>query len=70
VLNLETARYHSVNSTGAAMLQALEKASTVAEAAQRLAEQYGQPLDEIEADLCEFCEDLVQRRLIELDSSA
>jgi len=70
ILNLNTGRYHSVNSTGASMLQSLEKAATVAEAAGRLSEQYGRPREEIETDLCEFCEDLLRRDLIALDSTA
>jgi hypothetical protein len=70
ILNLETGKYHSVNPTGATMLQTLEDASTVAEAAGRLAELYDRPLDEIETDLCAFCDDLLARSLIELDGSA
>ena len=69
LLNLETGQYHSVNPTGAAMLQTLEKVSTVAEAAQQLATQYDRPLDEIETDLCDFCDELLARRLIELNSA-
>ena len=70
LLNLETGQYHSVNPTGAAMLQTLEKVSTVAEAAQQLATQYDRPLDEIQTDLCDFCDELLARRLIELNSAA
>ena len=70
ILNLETGKYHSVNPTGAAMLQVLEKASTVAEATDRLAEQYGRPRDEIEVDLCEFCEELLARGLLVVDTAA
>lgn len=70
ILNLETGKYHSVNPTGATMLQTLERTSTVGAAAGRLAELYNRPLDEIETDLCAFCEDLVARGLIELDSGA
>jgi Coenzyme PQQ synthesis protein D (PqqD) len=69
ILNLETGKYHSVNPTGATMLQELERASTVAEAAGRLAERYGRSLDEIEEDLCAFCDDLLSRSLIELDGA-
>ena len=66
ILNLETGRYHSVNPTGAVMLETLDSAPTVAEAAERLAQRYERPLDEIESDLCAFCEGLLERNLLEL----
>jgi len=70
ILNLETGRYHSVNQTGAVMLETLDKADSVSDAAERLAERYRRPLDEIQTDLCEFCEGLLERNLLELDSTA
>jgi hypothetical protein len=67
ILNVETGKYHSVNPTGATMLQTLEQTATVGDAVGRLAELYDRPLGEIEADLCAFCDDLLARSLIELD---
>ena len=69
VLNLQTGKYHGLNATGGRMLEVLERATTVADAAQRLANEYGRPVDEIESDLCDFCRDLMERGLIELRSA-
>lgn len=69
LLNLETGHYHGVNPTGGRMLEALEKAGTVREAAAQLAEEYDQPRDGVEQDLCAFCADLVERGLVEVDGS-
>src|SRR5687767_1303005 len=66
VLNLQTGKYHGLSPTGGRMLEMLERSPTVREAAARLASEYGQPLETIEADLCEFCVALHERGLIEL----
>jgi coenzyme PQQ synthesis protein D (PqqD) len=70
VLNLETGKYHGLNPTGGRMLEVLEKTPNVAEAATKLAAQFGVPLDEIRRDLLTFCEDLAERGLLELDGSS
>jgi Coenzyme PQQ synthesis protein D (PqqD) len=56
-----------VNPTGGRMLAALDEVGNVREAAARLAGEYDQPLEQIEVDLCEFCEALSERGLIELE---
>jgi hypothetical protein len=66
ILNLETGTYHGVNPTGARMLDVLQRASSVRDAAARLAEEYRVPLEQMEQDVCEFCRDLLHRGLIEL----
>jgi hypothetical protein len=66
VLNLETGRYHGVNPTGGRILDALERSETVAEAAEKLAAEYEQGPDEVEADVLAFCSDLLARGLVEL----
>jgi hypothetical protein len=48
------------------MLEALERADSVDQAAQQLATEFGQPLDSIRADLVELCSGLVARGLIVL----
>jgi hypothetical protein len=68
VLNLHTGKYYGLNPTGGQMLEELERAPTVGEAVRLLAERFGQPLDEIERDLCDLCRDLLERGLIELAS--
>ena len=66
VLNLQTGKYHGLNPTGGRMLEVLERSETIGAAAQQLAEEYGGPLETLQADLCDFCRDLLERGLIEL----
>jgi Coenzyme PQQ synthesis protein D (PqqD) len=67
VLNLETGRYHGLNATAGQMLEALEKAATVAEAARSLAASYDVEQTAVERDLLELCAALLERGLIDLD---
>jgi hypothetical protein len=67
VLNLETGRYHGLNATAGAMLEALEKASCISEAAAALADRYTQPPELVERDIFELCTLLLERGLIEVD---
>jgi hypothetical protein len=66
VLNLQTGTYHGLNPVGGRMLETLERSPTVQVAAETLAGEYEQPLDEIQRDLLEFCTDLLERGLIEV----
>jgi len=66
VLNLETGKYHGLNPTAGRMLEAIEQAPTVGDAARRIAEHFDRSLDEVESDLCNLCRDLLGRGLIEL----
>jgi Coenzyme PQQ synthesis protein D (PqqD) len=66
VLNLETGKYHGLNATADAMLEALENASCVRDAAAALGESYEQPREVIEQDVCELCQLLLKRGLIEV----
>jgi hypothetical protein len=67
VLNLQTGRYHGLNATAGSMLEALERASCVRDAAAAVAADYGQPQEIVERDLCELCNLLLARELVELD---
>jgi hypothetical protein len=67
VLNLETGKYHGLNATAGSMLDALERAASVRDAAAVVAADYGQPQAAVEEDMCELCSVLLARGLIELD---
>jgi Coenzyme PQQ synthesis protein D (PqqD) len=67
VLNLETGKYHGLNATAGTMLEALESASCVSDAASALASRYTQPEQVIERDMYELCNVLLERGLIEVD---
>ncbi len=67
VLNLHTGKYHGLNATAGHMLEALEKAPSVREAAAAVAGNYGQSPAAVEKDMCELCEQLLDRDLVEID---
>lgn len=69
VLNLHTGKYHGLNATAGSMLEALEHAACVRDAAATLAESYEQDQSVIERDLCELCQSLLERGLIETDGA-
>jgi hypothetical protein len=66
VLNLVSGKYHGLNPIAGRMLEVLQDAGRVADAASRLAIEFGVPLGEIRTDIVEFCGDLERRGLIEL----
>jgi hypothetical protein len=70
VLNLETGKYHGLNATAGQMLEALEQAACVRDAAIVLSARYEQDQSVIELDLCELCRSLLERGLIEADDAA
>jgi Coenzyme PQQ synthesis protein D (PqqD) len=69
VLNLETGKYHGLNATAGRMLKALEQAASVRDAAAALATDYEQDLSIVVRDLCELCQSLLERGLIETDGN-
>jgi hypothetical protein len=67
VLNLETGKYHGLNATAGRMLAALEQAATVRDAVLALAPSFGQAESVVQMDLCELCNALLDRGLINVD---
>jgi hypothetical protein len=67
VLNLETGKYHGLNPTAGRMLETLERAESVLDAATVAAGEYEQPQATTERDMCELCSSLLERGLIEID---
>ncbi len=67
VLNLQTGRYHGLNATAGAMLEALERAACVRDAAVAVAADYEQPEAVLEHDMCALWRVLLERGLVELD---
>jgi hypothetical protein len=70
VLNLETGKYHGLNPTAGRMLQALSETASVREAAAAVAAEYDSPAETIEVDICDLCQNLLDRGLVERDGSA
>jgi hypothetical protein len=70
VFNLQTGKYHGLNATAGSMLEALEQASCLRDAAVAVAEEYAQPPAVVERDMCELCDGLLARGLIELDGDS
>jgi hypothetical protein len=69
ILNLHTGKYHGLNATAGRMLEELERASSVRAAAAVLADDYSQPSETVEQDLCSLCRSLLERGLIEADGA-
>lgn len=66
VLNLNTGRYHGLNATAGRMLDALERADSLRDAAAAVAENYEQPRQTVEKDMCDLCQLLLARELVEI----
>lgn len=70
LLNLSTGNYHGVNATGARLLALLPQGDgSVRLAVERLAAECGLPADDVAGELADFCGDLAQRGLLELDAA-
>jgi hypothetical protein len=67
VLNLQTGKYHGLNPTAGRMLEAMTKSPSLREAAAALVAEYEAPAATIEGDICELCQTLLDRGLIERD---
>src|SRR5262245_51634777 len=67
VLNLRTGKYHGLNPTAGRMLEALAGEGSVRAAAAVVAAEYEQPLSMAERDICDLCEALLERGLVEID---
>jgi len=67
ILNLQTGIYHGLNASAGRMLEELQRAARVADAAAALADSYDQPLEVLERDICALCRDLLERGLVEVE---
>jgi Coenzyme PQQ synthesis protein D (PqqD) len=70
MLNLHTGKYHGLNATAGKILETLERTSCVRDAVRALVDTYGQPREVLERDICEFCQSLAERGLIEVSGGA
>lgn len=69
ILNLQTGKYHGLNPMGGHMLEVLSESDDVRSAAERVATEYDQELDVVQADFVTFCSDLLQRGLVEIQDA-
>jgi hypothetical protein len=69
ILNLRTGKYHGLNPTAGAMLDALAATGTVAAASADVAEKFGLGEEEVAGDMQRLCEALLERSLIELEEA-
>ena len=70
VLNLRTGKYHGLNPTAGAMLEALERSGSISGASAAVARRFELPMQTVEDDLRRLCSALLERDLIELDDTA
>ena len=66
VLNLETGKYHGLNSTAGRMLEALDRLGSVEDVVALLSEEFQVPSETLRADVHRFCEEMRERGLLEL----
>jgi hypothetical protein len=66
LLNLQTGQYHGLNTTGGRLFELLEETGSAKVASERLAEEFGVSVEQVAADLEEFCDGLLSRGLIEI----
>jgi hypothetical protein len=66
ILNLETGKYHGLNSTGGRMLELLDRCDSVAEAATMFASDFDKEPVDVEPDIRAFCSRLFERGLIDV----
>jgi hypothetical protein len=69
VLNLQTGKYHGLNPMGGHMLDVLGESDDVRSAAERVAVEYDQDPEVVEEDFVAFCNDLLDRGLVELQTA-
>lgn len=67
VLNLQTGKYHGLNPTAGRMLEVLVAEGSPRASAAAVAEEYEQPVEATERDICDLCKALLERGLIEID---
>jgi hypothetical protein len=70
VLNLRTGKYHGLNPTAGAMLDALGEAPSIGAAVPGLAAEFGVEEAQIQADLLALCRGLLERGLIEIEDAS
>lgn len=68
VLNLDTGTYHGLNPIAGRMLEALDGAPSVRDAAAALLAEYEVSPAQLHGDLIELCDALIARGLIALDA--
>ena len=67
LLNLETGQYHGLNQVAGRMLEELEGTGDAQLTARRVAEEFGVPVERVEADLATLLGQLRERGLIVVD---
>jgi hypothetical protein len=70
VLNMEAGLYHSLNATGGRILEVLAECGVVQDAIDRLIAEYDRSPDRLAEEICDFCAQLSELGLLELDPSA
>lgn len=69
ILNLQTGRYHGLDAVGGRLLELFLTAPTLRDAANLLADEYGRPRAEVEADAADFCRSLSERGLVSVETA-
>jgi hypothetical protein len=68
LLNIRTGQYYGIDRIGGRFFEVIVEEPHLDRASAALAEEYGQPLERVQADLAAFVAELEQRGLLELVS--
>jgi hypothetical protein len=68
LLNVDTGRYHGIDPIGARFFEVMRERPTLSHAAELLAAEYRQPLEQIQNDLAAFCGQMEGYGLVELQA--
>ena len=69
ILNLQTGKYHGLNPMGGHMLEVLGESTDLRSAAESVATEYDQDPEVVQADFIAFCNDLLDRGLVEITAA-
>jgi hypothetical protein len=70
LLNVQTGQYHGLDRIGSRFFVVIRDAPNLGTASEQLASEYGQPLERITGDLVTFCNDLMNRGLVQITAAA
>lgn len=67
LLNLTTGQYHGVRGSGGRMLEVLVARADLDQSAQEIADEFGQPVERVRADMRRLCDELAARSLVVIE---
>ena len=70
ILDLKTGQYYGLNEVGARIFDLVQAPCTVGEVIEQIVEEYAVETDQFRQDLLAFLQEMVSKKLIQVDKSA